>query len=38
MIINNIKSIVNQDVIGQYSENVYMIMFDEAKIFRSKEE
>ena len=34
MIINNLEDKENQDVIGQYDEDVYMIKFNEVKIIR----
>ena len=32
MIINNLQGIENQDVIGEYDENVFMMKFNEVKI------
>ncbi len=34
MIINNLEGIINQDVIGQYDEDIYMMKFNEVKIIK----
>jgi carbamoyl-phosphate synthase large subunit len=37
MIINNLEGKVNQDVTGQYDEDIYMMKFNEVKIYSYKE-
>jgi carbamoyl-phosphate synthase large subunit len=34
MMLNNIKGIVNEDVIGKYEEDIYMMKYNEVKIIR----
>ncbi|MED4689076.1 ATP-grasp domain-containing protein [Peribacillus frigoritolerans] len=36
MIISNINGLVNEEVIGQYDQGIYMMKFNEVKIFKKK--
>ena len=34
MIINNLDGRENQDIIGQYNQDIYMMKFNEVKIYK----